>query len=101
MKLKRYKKENDLLKDSFYLENKTVKGEELEVTEEINLGYGVAVHKNVNRTKKDDRLKRDLKRVVSPWALQVSPFACIGDKVTNRDLTIPGGGATTGTALEE
>ena len=31
------------------MENRTVKWEELEVPEEIKLGYGVAARKNINR----------------------------------------------------
>ena len=48
--------------DDIFLENRTVKYEELEVTEEIKQGYGVTAGKNVNRTTNIRPLKRDLKR---------------------------------------
>ena len=39
-----------MLDGIFYLENRTVKFEELELTEEVKLGYGVTAGKNANRT---------------------------------------------------
>ena len=62
------KKTNNLLEDIiFYLENRTVKWEELEVTEEIKsymLWYRCCGRENVNRTTNIRPLKRDLKCVV-------------------------------------
>ena len=79
-------RENNLLVDICYIENRIVTCEELEVTEEIKLGYGVAAGKNVNRTTNIRPFKRDLKRVVQLWTLQVLSFACI-HIVTNISCT--------------
>ena len=66
-----------MLDDLSYLENRTVRHEELEVTEEIKLGHGVTAGKKVNQTTNIRPLKRDFKRVERPWTLQFSPLACI------------------------
>ena len=55
--IKDTKKETSVLDDIFYLENRAVKCEELEVTEEIKLGYGVTAGKSVNRTTNIPQLK--------------------------------------------
>ena len=60
------KKETNLLDGIFYLENRTEKCKDLDVTEKVKLGDGVTAGKNVNRTTKIRPyvLWRDLKVVV-------------------------------------
>ena len=50
-------KKNNLLDDIFYLENRTVKCEELETTEEIKLGYGVTAGKKPKSNDKHTTVK--------------------------------------------
>ena len=72
------KKKINLFVKIFYLENRTEKCEELEVTEGFKLGYGVLAGKIVNRT-------INIRSIVKA-RFEVSLFACI-HIVTNISCT--------------
>ena len=77
MNKKDTKKKNNLLDDIFYLDNRTVKYEELEITEEIKLGYGVTVGKKRKSNDKHTTVKAQFETRIIIMDVTRLAFACI------------------------
>ena len=75
-----------MLDDIFYLDNRTVKYEELEITEEIKLGYGVTAGKKRKSNDKHTTVKARFETRIIAMDITSLAFACI-HIVTNISCT--------------